>query len=85
MICFDLLKFVGCLELLETVVVLVEHLLNELGGMQCDELLRHDRWRIVIKWLVVLVTLGLDAHQARDEHDGVRRDLLDDRVLVGSI
>ncbi len=45
----------------------------------------HDKWHVVIKWLVVFVTLGLDARQARDEHDGVRRDLLDDRVMVGSI
>ncbi len=38
-----------------------------------------------MKRLVVLLTLGLDARQARDEHDGVRRDLLDDCVLVDSI
>jgi hypothetical protein len=66
-------------------MVLVEHLLNDLGGTQCDELLRHDRWCVVIKRLVVLITLGLDARQARDEHDGIRCDLLDDHVLVGSI
>ncbi len=39
----------------------------------------------MIKRLVVLVTLGLDTRQARDEHDGVQRDLLDDRILVGNI
>jgi hypothetical protein len=39
----------------------------------------------MIKRLVVLVTLGLDARQARDEHDGVRCDLLDECVLVSSI
>jgi len=82
---FDLLEFVGRSKLLETVAVLVKHLLNELGGTQCDELLRHDKWHVVIKRLVVLVTLGLDARQARDEHDGVRRNLLNDRVLVDSI
>ncbi len=85
MIRFDFVEFVERLEFLETVAVFVEHLLNELGGTQCDELSRHDRWRVVIKWLVVFVTFGLDARQARDEHDGVQRDILDDRVLVGSI
>jgi len=85
MIRFDLLAFVERPELQETVAVLVEHLLNEFGGMHYDELLRHDRWRVVIKRLVVLVTFDLDARQARDEHDGIRRDLLDDCVLVGSI
>jgi hypothetical protein len=72
-------------EFQETVAVLVEHLLNEFGGTHYDELLRHDRWRVMIKRLVVLVTLGLDARQARDEHDGVRCDLLDECVLVSSI
>ncbi len=85
MIRFDLLTFVERPKLKETVAVLVEHLLNEFGGTHYDELLRHDRWRVVMKRLVVLLTLGLDARQARDEHDGVRRDLLDDCVLVDSI
>ncbi len=71
MIRFNLLEFVRRPELLETVAILVEHLLNELGGTQCDQLLRYDRWHVVIKQLVVFVTFSLDARQARDEHDGV--------------
>ena len=49
--------------------------------MQLNQMMRHDRQHIGLKWQVVFATVSLDAHEIRDQSGSVRRDLFGDRLL----